>query len=785
MSGALDGIRVIDLAQGIAGPYGAMLLAEQGADVLKIEPPEGDPYRTQPGFCALNRSKEGAVADIETEQGRNAILEAVAAADVLVYDGSPGDVARLGLDYASLSAINRRLVYCWMPPYGSRGPHAERAPDDALVAALDGIMATQYSIHPGPTYLTVPLSSYGAAILAAGAICAALWVRQRTGQGQLVEVSWLAGGFAVQTGTILMGEGITRLSGVPVNPLGPVPVYRVFRAADDRYLFLACGHSGFFHRFCLLIDRPDIISDSRFENAPWGIVDPDDRAALARELEPIMASKPRDEWLTLLSAADIPCAPVLLRDDYLQDPQVEHIGMRALVEDPELGSTVQPGTPLRLHGTPGGIRGGAPLLGGRLLDGTPFGAGDSAAIRGEMSPNVPLPASALAGLRVLDLSAYIAGSLCPMTLADWGADVIKIEGLDGDPFRAFGFGFLGWNRGKRSVAVDLKRPEGRELIYELVHSADVVVENFRPGVSERLGVDYETLQAINPRLIYSSETAYGRSGPYVTRPGFDPLLQARSGMMAAQGGLLDGHSPVFLTVALCDYGAALLSVFGISAALVARERTGEGQRVETNLTSSAMAMQMAEFVRYQGSPPPLEGGADYRGPTALCRAYEAQDGWMQLAIRDAAHWVPLTQALDRFDLLHTYTPLEAIEETGHGYLATTIATAFLTRTVVEWLDRCDRAGVPAGPVISAQALFSDPHIAANDLIVTHQHPVWGRVEQTGQLVKFGRTPGKIGPVASMLGQHTEEVLIEAGIGRERVRTLLLGGIISQHSGNDV
>lgn len=772
MAAAFDGICVIEAAQGVAAPYAALLLAEQGAEVVKVEPPEGDAYRAEPGFLALNRGKRSVVADIERDAGRAALLDLIAQAELFVYDGSPAEQERLGLSFEALSVINPSLVYLWMPPFGSRGAHAERAADDALVAALDGIMATQYAWKPGPTYLTVPLSSYGAAMLAAGAAAAALRVRERTGAGQLVEVSWLAGGFAVQTGTVLLGEGISRFSGTGQNPLGPVPVYRLFRAADDRYLFIACGHAGFFHRFCLLIDRPELISDPRFENAPWGIVNPDDRLALAAILEPIVAAKPSDEWLRLLGEADIPCAPVMTRDDYLGDAQVVHAGLRLELEQPGVGATVQPAPPLVLHGTPGGVRGPAPHLGqhtgqiARRLPRPPRGG-------------APLPAGALAGVRVLDLSAYIAGSLCPMLLADWGADVVKIEGLDGDPFRSFGFGFLGWNRGKRSVALDLKQPEGQALLHELARGVDVLVENFRPGVAKRLGVDYETIRAINPRIVYSTETAYGRSGPYAALPGFDPLMQARSGVMAAQGGAAGGQPPVFLTVALCDYGAALLSAFGVTAALCARERTGEGQRVETSLLRSAMAMQFTEFLRYDGRPRPLTGGPDFTGPSALRRVYEAQEGWLMLAADAPEHWAPLTQVLDRIDLLHGYSAAAALAEPNDGVLAQTLAATFLTRTAEEWLDRCDRAGLPAGPARDGPSLFRDPHVLANDLIAEDVHPTWGRVQQTGALVKFSRTPGQIGPVAPLLGQHTIEVLRQAGFDEARIAGLLAGRVVAQ------
>ncbi|MGH2395036.1 MAG: CaiB/BaiF CoA transferase family protein, partial [Candidatus Limnocylindria bacterium] len=240
-----------------------------------------------------------------------------------------------------------------------------------------------------------------------------------------------------------------------------------------------------------------------------------------------------------------------------------------------------------------------------------------------------MPSAPLHGIRVVDLTSYIAGSYGAMMLADLGADVVKVESLTGDPFRELP-GFLGWNRGKRSLAVDLKTPPGLAIAERLAARADVVMENMRPGVADRLGVGWGTLSALNPRLIYCSITAFGSTGPYADRPGFDPLLQAMSGAMAIQG---FGGPPQYIRIAITDYYAAALGAQAVLAALFVRERTGQGQRVETSLLHAAMALQSGNFVDYPGKQLMFRDNPTYR-------LYRAGDGeWFFLACGNQTFWV--------------------------------------------------------------------------------------------------------------------------------------------------
>jgi crotonobetainyl-CoA:carnitine CoA-transferase CaiB-like acyl-CoA transferase len=769
MTGPLEGVSVLELASGIAGPYCGMLLADLGADVIKAEPSDGDPTRGSPAFHVWNRGKRSVVADIRSEDGLRTIRRLASVSHVVIADLLPGQGEALGLDYEALAQENHALVYCHMPPFGDKGPHAHRPSDDALVAAVAGVTGRQPSYSGAPVFLTLPVSSYGAAMLAASAIAVALRVQERTGRGQKVTVSWVAGSLAMQTGSLVGAqEWLSPLGLAPLlhQPQGVVPVYRLYKAQDD-WLFLACGNPTFWAKLCIALDKPELVADPRFENGPWGIVNAPDREALYNIIAPILAEKPRSYWLDYFDRADVPAAPVLTRDEFIDDPQVVHNGMRVELDDPSLGRTVQMGIPLQFARTPGAIRAAAPLLGQHTDE----------ILRELAARQEPRPAAAerrdasfaLEGVRVVDLTNYIAGSLCPMFLADYGAQVIKVEPLQGDSFRMFGLGFMGWNRGKRSIALDLGQKEGRRLLRELVAQADVVVENFRPGVAHRLGADYETLAQVNPNIIYCSIAGHGETGPYAAMPAFDPLFQARSGAMAAQGGR--GQPPVYLDVAITDYSAALLATYGIAAALYERERSGCGQRVVTSLTAATIAGQSGSFIFYDGKPPELEGGPDFLGPSVACRCYQAADGWLFLSCRNEEQWRALADALGRPELAERQSWQTAAAAPAQDRVGQRLEAIFRTDTVKEWLDRLDGAGVPCAPIVGALDLLRDEHLLANDLITEHNHPQWGLIRQTGLLAKLSGTPGRLQGPAPNLGQHTDDVLAELGYDRQEVARL--------------
>ncbi len=382
-----------------------------------------------------------------------------------------------------------------------------------------------------------------------------------------------------------------------------------------------------------------------------------------------------------------------------------------------------------------------------------------------------------------------------------GADVTKVEAPTGDAFRQMGLGFLGWNQGKRDIALDLRLPAAREVAYRIVREADVVVQNFRPGVAERLGVDVATLRAINPRVVYLESPGWGDDESLRAAPGFDPLVQAVSGAMAAQGGAAE---PVFHTVALNDVMTPAIGTFGVLAALYHRERTGDGQLVKTALARTGLAIQAGEFTRVvrarrpAGPPwsesaldarPPAPprasdlgtgefpaGGRDYPGPSAGRRWYRCGDDrdlYVEAGAPDQRRALVATAgaALDADALA---APLGThVCETATDALA----SAFQTRARDEWVAALDAAGVPCAPIVARSELLDAAHIRANGLVVDQDDPQWGRTTNTGMLIRAAGTPGRIVLRAPALSEHATEILDELGYSAEEQRALVAAGAV--------
>lgn len=376
---------------------------------------------------------------------------------------------------------------------------------------------------------------------------------------------------------------------------------------------------------------------------------------------------------------------------------------------------------------------------------------------------------ALDGIRVVDLTSYIAGSYGAMMLADLGADVVKVEAIEGDSFRELS-GFYGWNRGKRSLAVNLKEPDGRAIVHRLAQHADVVMENMRPGVVERLGVDYETLRALNPRLVYSTVTAFGSDGPYKDRPGFDPLLQAMGGLMTLQG---FGAAPQYLRIAPTDYYCAALACQAILAALFVRERTGRGQRVQTSLLQAVLALQSGLVVDYPGHE------VVYRN-TPTYRLYQAGDGeWFFLAVGNQSFWVKLCRVIGREDLAQDprFGSWVARRDNAEA-LMPLLEGAFASKPAAEWVRILTDNDIPAALTQSLQQFMRDPAVLHHKMIVQYDHPELGPLSLMGQPLRFSETQAPDAGPPPTLGQHTTQVLREAGYADHEIADLRRRGVVA-------
>jgi len=381
----------------------------------------------------------------------------------------------------------------------------------------------------------------------------------------------------------------------------------------------------------------------------------------------------------------------------------------------------------------------------------------------------------LAGIRVLDISQVMAGPFCCMLLGDMGADVIKIEPpKTGDSTRhSMGFrlkgedspGFLALNRNKRSIALNLKDDADREVLYALVKSADVLVENARPGVAARLGIDYDTLSKINPRLVYASISGFGQTGPWAQRPGFDLIAQAMSGILSSNG--FPGMEPAKNSIAVADLGAGLFSAYAILSAVIGREKSGQGQYIDASLLEAALGLSIWETTELWGtgkSPTPI-GSANRM--SAPYQAVQASDGWFVIGAANQGLWLTFLGVLGRTELqADPRYSTNAARVANRIMLIDDLAPTFLTRTKQEWIDALLDAGVPAAPILDYGEAVVSEQAVARDMVMQVPHPVEGEFKALGFPVKMRGTPQEVRLPPPLLNEHSDAIrreLVEKGL----------------------
>jgi crotonobetainyl-CoA:carnitine CoA-transferase CaiB-like acyl-CoA transferase len=395
----------------------------------------------------------------------------------------------------------------------------------------------------------------------------------------------------------------------------------------------------------------------------------------------------------------------------------------------------------------------------------------------------------LSGLKVLELAQIMAGPTCGLMLADLGADVVKVERIPGgDDTRSYSrpsvhgesAAFMMMNRNKRGVALDLKRPAAREALKRMAAKADVLIENYRKGTMERLGVGYEVLRALNPALIYCSISGYGRSGPYADKGGFDLIAQGASGLMAITGE--PGEEPVKSGSPVTDINAGLLGALGVVSAYVHRLKTGEGQLVDTSLFEAGVQQtywQAAIFFATGESPGP-SGSAHVL--SAPYQAFRARDGWLNIGGANQANWERVARVLGAPEWIDDARFRTNAERMNHlPALVEAMNARLATRTVAEWIAALEAEGVPCGPINSIAQTLADPQVAARQMVVELSHPRAGLTRALGLPIKLSASPGRVSRPAPLLGQHTREVLEESGFAAAEIEGLLASGAAAQHA----
>ena len=778
MTGVLDGINVLDLSWGTAGPMAGMLLADHGAKVTKIEPPGGDPFRWFSGSQVWHRGKRSAVIDLKSGDGREAVVALASHADVLIESFSPGTTSRLGIDYETLQASNPRLVYCSITGYGRDTPDAGRPGYDALVTAKTGLHWEQRgfpggtpdrlsgrpvrhadleippecvvgAMRNGPLFPAVPWPSVATCYVSTVAISAALRAREITGRGQLLETSLMQGAMACCAMPWLRAE----------NPDAPnywtwVMDIRapkgLFQCADGRWVL----HWPMVPPFVLGSSEGDTLripdeATLAARNDPARIGTGEDDLVVLVYYYPLLADAfrkfPAEDWVRVAAEADVALQMVRSPEEALADPLLLADGCVARVQHPDMGTLRQVGRVYELEGVETSPPGPIAIV-GQHTDEVIAEARELAASPPSTAPAEPKRSlsSPLDGITVLDLGLALAGPFGAQVLADMGATVIKVNALH-DGYWHSNHIAMGGNRGKRSIAVNLKDPRGLAVLQELVKTADVVHTNMRYDATERLGVDYESLKKIKPDLIFCHTRGF-EHGPREKLPGNDQTGGALAGVQWEDGGLSDNGRPIWSLTSLGDTGNGFLSAIAVIQALYHRDRTGQGQKVDTSITYAHLFNVSYAYTREDGGPVDrfhLDGMQ--LGFSPRYRIYETGEGWICVAAFADEHWNALTST---------------VGETEQG----AIEAAFRTRSARDWFEALDAAGVPCEVCSDTFALdmFDDPELIKRGWVTTYPHPAVGQLDMVGLTVDFSETPGKVQGPPVVVGKETRQIMLEAG-----------------------
>ncbi|MFN8638614.1 MAG: CoA transferase [Dehalococcoidia bacterium] len=737
MGGALEGVRVIDFGQYVAGPLAGMLLGDQGADVIRVDPPSGPAWET-PANAAWNRGKRSIALDLKTEAGRGVARSLIDSADVVIENFRPGVMDRLGLGAEAMTAANPRLIYLSLPGFAPDDPRAHTHAYEGVVSAAAALYRRNRTskVSGKPLYTAIPLASTYAAIQGALAVGMALVARERDGRGQSITVPL----FDAMFGAVGY-NGLTQHQSSAPPPGAGVTLTTQFQCADGRWVMFHTGNGR----------TADVLRAAGVES--WideGILDRARLAsdpALAQEFvsraAALFRTRTAAEWEELVSSAGGECAVCRDTEEWTAHPHALDSQTVVEIDDPQLGPMRQGGIAARLTATPGAIKGPRATL-----------DADRASVLADVGTARPAAAfadrevrAALEGVRVLDLCMVLAGPTCGRALAEYGADVVKIEPPMRPPNDTF---HLDVNRGKRNIVLHLGTPEGLEVFWRLVDRADVVVQNFRKGVAERLGIGYEQVRARRPDIVYASINTYGQVGPFAGRPGHEQIAQAATGMQARFGG--EGQ-PRLQNYAVNDYGTGYLGAYAVALAMLHRQRTGEGQHVDAALAYTATLIQSPFMVAYEGKRWDEPRGLDVVGSGPLHRAYEASDGWFFLGARSSD-----------LEALQRVAGLEGIAALEGSALEQALEARFLARPVDDWVAALTGAGAGAHRVLTdTEELMTDPWVVAHGLSLTREHVGPGLVTTTGPAPRLSRTPVVPGRPAPPVGGDALDVLTEIGM----------------------
>ncbi len=809
MAGPCTGLTVLDFSLGMPGALCSLVLADYGAEVIKVEPPGGDPFRFQPAWISWNRGKKGIVLDLTTAEGREQAIQLAANADVLVESFRPGDMAGWGLDYDALSQLYPRLVYCSITGFGQKGPLRRVPGYEGVVAAKAGRMLNLegQTNRDGPVYSAVNTGSWHASQAAVRGILGALRVRDLCGRGQWVQTSIVQTLASPHDNNVGDGGLVNmqlrrrdperfpaRPRGRGLSSIGYVPV----RTADGAWLQHANQRVPHIQGHLKAIGLGPLLEDERFARVPG--INFENQELLRREILEKQREKIADQWMEIyLEDGNIAAEPYRTSVQAMDHPAVVANGTVVTIDDPRVGPMRTLAPLVDLKETPGEPSGPAPDVGqhnAEVLDSPQL---RSPAANGA-SPGADAPSHPLSGITVLDLATIQAGPYGAALLADLGARVIKVDATDrrldeGRRSTSVAIADARTYAGKEGIQIDLQTPEGKEIIHKLIAKADVLSHNFRLGVPERLQVDWETCRKINPRMIHVWMATYGEHGPHARRPGAHPIPGAIMGGAMRQMGrgmppppeqVMDVEETVEATRWLMksnwgpDQNTSPAVATAVMLGLRAREATGQGQPIELTMLNANAWTNADEYYDHADRPPIAMPDEEIHGLHALYRLYRCREGWVFLGCLLQHEWEAFCNAVQREDLLtdHRFATPEA-RQANDDALVGEISAIFAGRAAAEWeefLTAADVGCVQADEAVEGDFYADHPHARANELSVEVEHPHVGKYRRYGGLVEFSLTPG-IYRTSIQVGQHTRPLLRELGYADHEIEELGAAGVV--------